>query len=182
MKNANSQSYDPFSVIEGPAWGDAEFYARWLASAAKAQGLWKKALKDREFRRQVKQFLYCYIPDFGMGAAALLGQLWKNGVSALVDLSEEQYSTDFAMMVTMGFFKRTGKRYQMTVPDQLNIEAVKSAALQMTHTLNSNYMPQPGVFVTSMRKDEARACRKRLRDMNQDLRIGKRSRLLRNAA
>ena len=25
MKNANSQSYDPFSVIEGPARGDAEF-------------------------------------------------------------------------------------------------------------------------------------------------------------
>src|SRR5690242_3401379 len=100
----NSQSFDPFSVIEGPAWGDAEFYARWLASAATAQGLWKKALKDREFRRQVKQFLYCYIPDFGMGAAALLGQLWKNGVSALVDLSEEQYSTDFAMMIMMGFF------------------------------------------------------------------------------
>jgi hypothetical protein len=119
MENANSQSYDFFSVIEGPAWGDAEFYARWLASAAKAQGLWQKALKDREFHRQVKQFLFCYIPDFGMGAAALLGQLWKNGVSALVDLSEEQYSTDFAMIIAMGFFKRTGKRYQMTVPDQI---------------------------------------------------------------
>jgi hypothetical protein len=47
------------------------------------------------------------------------------------------------MMIAMGFFQRTGKRYQMTVPDQLNIEAVRSAALQMTHTLNSNYLPHP---------------------------------------
>ena len=57
-----------------------------------------------------------------------------------------------------------------------------SFGVQMTHTLNSDYLPHPEVFVTSMRKDEARACQKRLRDMNQDLRIGKRCRLLRNAA
>jgi hypothetical protein len=40
----------PYILIEGPRWGDAQFCAEWLLSAAKANEFWRKALNDPNFR------------------------------------------------------------------------------------------------------------------------------------
>jgi hypothetical protein len=52
MKNPEADER-PFCVIEGPNFGDAKFYAKWLAAVADADMLWKKALKQRKFWQQV---------------------------------------------------------------------------------------------------------------------------------
>jgi hypothetical protein len=45
----------PGILVEGPAWGDAEFYGHWLLSAAKANELLKDARKnDAEFRTAIE--------------------------------------------------------------------------------------------------------------------------------
>jgi hypothetical protein len=52
-------------LVEGPAWGDAQFYGEWLLSAAKAQVLLRTALKDQQFATQVERVRIVYEPDFG---------------------------------------------------------------------------------------------------------------------
>ena len=37
---------EPCIFVEGPRWADAEFYGKWLLTAAKTQALWEKAIKD----------------------------------------------------------------------------------------------------------------------------------------
>jgi hypothetical protein len=173
----------PFCVIEGPAFGDAEFYAKWLGAVADADMLWKKALNQRKFGRQVARLTLLYIPDFGISAAIVLHELWKNYVAAVLDLwgDEDSGAIEFVMMAKLGFFRQTGKRYQMTVPDNLDIDAIKAAALEMARTEDREHYLHPEALVAFMSKDKARACRKRLRYMDQDLRISKRCRLLRDA-
>ena len=36
---------DPYVLIEGPKWADAKVYGNWLLAAAKAEALWKQALR-----------------------------------------------------------------------------------------------------------------------------------------
>jgi hypothetical protein len=84
-------------------------------------------------------------------------------------------------MAKLGFVRRTGTRYQMTMPDNLDIEAIKAAALEAARTEDREHYLHPEALVASMSKDKARACQKRLRNMDQDLRIRKRCRLLRDA-
>ena len=53
---------EPYILIEGPRWGDAEFYGRWLLAAAKAEALWKKAIKDPSFEEQIGSLTAMHIP------------------------------------------------------------------------------------------------------------------------
>jgi hypothetical protein len=43
----------PCILIEGPRWGDAEFYGRWLLAAAATQRLFKEATKDQVFDDEI---------------------------------------------------------------------------------------------------------------------------------
>ena len=63
---------EPYILIEGPKWGDAEFYGNWLLMAAKAEALWKEAVNDPSFDDQVMRLMVADIPDFGMGATDML--------------------------------------------------------------------------------------------------------------
>jgi hypothetical protein len=47
----------PYILIEGPRWGDAQFCAEWLLSAAKANEFWRKALNDPNFRGQIESLI-----------------------------------------------------------------------------------------------------------------------------
>ena len=42
-------------LVEGPEWGDAQFYGEWLLAAAKAQLIWRDALQDQKFAKQIEQ-------------------------------------------------------------------------------------------------------------------------------
>jgi hypothetical protein len=172
MMNPEIQK-SPFCVIEGPSRGDAEFYAKWLAAVADAEMLWQKALRQRKFSKQVIRLSAVYIPNFGISAAIFLGELWKNGIAAALDLwgDDDSGAIEFVIMVKLGFFRRTGMRYRMTVPDDLDIAAIKAAALVLARTEDRNYCLHPEALVTHMSKDNAQACRRRLRDVNQDRRI-----------
>jgi hypothetical protein len=172
----------PFAVVEGPAWGDVEFYAKWLAVAADAEVLWNKALNQCKFGRVGAATAVAYILDFEITATLLLSNLLNNRVSLMVDLWAEG-GNEFVVMVMLGFFRLAGGRYQMTVPENLSIEAIKSSVSELARTDDGeHYMLHPEALVIHMSEGKARACRKRLRDMHQDLRISRRCRLLRDAA
>jgi hypothetical protein len=37
-----------YCLVEGPRWADTEFYGSWLLAIAKADALWKEAIKDHK--------------------------------------------------------------------------------------------------------------------------------------
>ncbi len=168
---------EPYVLVEGPRWADVEFYGKWLLAAAKADALWKKAIKDAGFMKRVDRLMVVYIPDFSIAATVLLSRLEKNLVSLLVKLNEEEVEP-FVVMVEMGFFARTGQRYQMVIPLQLNMDVVKSAALKLAKTEDEEYGLHPERLVATLPYTLAKEWQTRLRQMDEDLRYADRLLLL----
>src|SRR5437879_5939921 len=97
---------EPCILVEGPRWADAEFYGKWLLTAAKAQALWEKAVKDSRFEKQIGLLTAIYIPQFDLSASLFLFQLKENLVSFTIPLhnSEDWGELDqFTLMAEMGF-------------------------------------------------------------------------------
>jgi hypothetical protein len=80
------QDTEPFILVEGPKWADAEFYGRWLLMASKAQALWKNALKFPDFEKRMDLMTVLYLPDFELSASLFLFQLENNLVSFTIRL------------------------------------------------------------------------------------------------
>src|SRR5262252_3601140 len=53
---------EPCFLVEGPRWGDAEFYAEWLLSGVKAEELRLRAFEDANFKKQMRTV--CVGPAF----------------------------------------------------------------------------------------------------------------------
>ena len=58
MKSGNGLSKDKhngtYILVEGPSWGDAEFYGRWLLDAAKVNQLLQQAKRDDPDFRKIR--------------------------------------------------------------------------------------------------------------------------------
>jgi hypothetical protein len=153
---------DPYILVQGPAWGDAQFYGEWLLAAAKAQTYWKEAYADEDFKRQVDHVCDAYIPDFGIAAAVMIMQLKEYRTTCLIELNSED-GNDFAMMTEMGFFVHRNPSYQMTLPYLLTSEKVKAAIFRYAKTEDDEYMLHPEYLVTAMPLSEATTLQNRLR-------------------
>jgi hypothetical protein len=156
---------DPYVLVQGPAWGDAQFYGEWLLAAAKAEGFWKEAYADEDFRRQVKHVCDSYIPDFGIAATVMIMQLKDHRTTALIELNSED-GNDIAMMAEMGFLAHRSPSYQMTLPYLLTSEKVKAAILKYAKTEDEEFMLHPEHLVTAMPLSEATTLQYRLRARN----------------
>jgi len=160
------QSSNPCILIEGPSWGNAEFYGKWLLAAAQAETFWKEALKDPVFEKQVERVSVVYMPDFGIAASMMLMQLEEHRTTFVLDLHSED-GDDFAMMITMGFFAPYNERYRMTIPADLSVTRVKAAVLKYAQTEDEEYVLHPEYLVNTMSFPEARAWQNRLSALDQ---------------
>jgi hypothetical protein len=167
----------PYVLVEGPRWADAEFYGKWLLAAAKANALWQEAMKDPCFMKKVDRLMIISIPDFSITATVLLSWLEKNLASLVVALYEEE-GEDFVMLVEMGFFVRTGERYQMVIPTRLNMTKVKAAMLKLAQTEDEQYCLHPEYLVATMSYAQTKEWQARLHQMSQDHRCADRDLLL----
>lgn len=136
------------ALVEAAAWGDAEFYGRWLLAAAQAEAFWKEALKELEFEKQVQCVCVCYFPDFGISASIMLMELQKYRSSFIIDLQTEE-AADFAMMLSMGFFVPVDGHYKMSVPSTLTKASVKEAIIQYAETEDEEFVLHPERIVNS---------------------------------
>ena len=118
----------------------------------------------------------CCIPDFAIGATVLLSRFEKNLASVTVGLNrdDDEKFNELAMMCEMGFFIRTGERYQMVIPTDLNMETVKRAVLKFARTEDEDGCLRPESLVVTMPYAEARAWQSRLRRMNEARRLAER--------
>lgn len=169
---------EPYVLVEGPMWGDAEFYGKWLLAAAQANALWNEAIKDFSFAKQVDRLMVVSIPEFGIGATSMLSKLAKNFNSFAIQLHGEEVELYFVMMVEMGFFALTGQRYQMVIPAQLNMDAVKSAALKFAQTEDEECFLHAEHLIASMPYTQAKKWQTRLCQMDEDHRCADRVLLL----
>ena len=102
------ETSDFYVLVEGPAWGDAQFYGEWLLAAAQAQAFWKQAIQDQQFAREFAS--HCertrlfYKPDFDLAASLMLMELSGRCSSFLFDL-EGELGEEFGIMVSMGFLR-----------------------------------------------------------------------------
>ncbi len=164
-------------LVEGPRWGDAAFYGKWLMAAAKANALWEKAIKDRNFQQEIERLMWFYIPDFAICATVLITYLRRSLASLRVYLGDWE-AEEFIIMLELGFFVRTGERYQMVIPAGLTLEKVKKAALKLARTEDDESILHPEYLVATMPYTEAAAAQRDLRYMDEDRRCTERHLLL----
>jgi hypothetical protein len=157
-------------LVEGPPWGDAEFYGKWLLAATEADAFRDEAFKDSSFRKQVKPVWGSYIPDLGLRAFLMLMQLKEYRTSFAVSLDSKE-GEEFIMMVGMGFFVPiNGHYYQMAIPSYLTAEEVKGAILRYAETETEDRVLHPEylVFPTSlMSAAQAKAWQDQWREIDE---------------
>ncbi len=154
-------------LIKGPEWGDAKFYGEWLLAAAKAESLWKEALEDYEFEKQVDRICSVVIHDFGLTATNLLMQLREDKTRFVFPVDRDEFGEAFTMMVGMGFFVRKYRSYQMTLPSNLSAKKVRAAVLEFAKTEDEDYVLHVEHLVTTMPFAEAASLHNLLRAVDK---------------
>ena len=135
-----SSKTGPCVLVEGPSWGDADFYGRWLLGAAKANELLQNAKNsDAEFLKTIETLEFVQMIDFGIEATLFIARLTEEFYCFIVDADAVDLS-EFVLMAEMGFFTLTGDRYQMTVPPSLDLERVKHAHLKLAGTEDEDWI------------------------------------------
>jgi hypothetical protein len=129
----------------------------------------------------VERLTAAFFPDFGIAATIMLTYLRQNFFSFTIPLHGEE-GTEFAMMAEMGFFVRTGERYQMAIPKRLNMNAIKSAALKLVKTTDSKCVLHPEYLVAAVSEKRAERMQSRLRKTDDNRRCADRAILLGNTS
>jgi hypothetical protein len=183
MSDEETENYDckceSCILVEGPAFGDAEFYGKWLLSAAKANDLFQQAkTDDPEFRDAIDTLELVPELHFGIAATVFLSYYFvgKEFQTFAFDSSSAQLLY-FVLMAEMGFFVQTGNRYQMTVPEKLDIDIVKQAHLKLAETEDENWI-HPERFAVDLPFPQAKMYQRQLREMSEDQRLADRRALL----
>jgi hypothetical protein len=166
-------------LVEAPEWGDAEFYGQWLLAAAKALELLHQAKNDDpKFRAQIETLECVQCIDFGILATVFLSQLVNKEFYSFSVKTNSDDLWEFTLMADMGFFTLTGDRYQMTLPTNLDITAIKKAHLRLAETEDEDWIHHPERLVVAMPSSRARMYQRLLRDMSQTQRLADRRALL----
>src|SRR6516164_1991318 len=120
-RDFSPEKSDTHILVEGPAWGDANFYGHWLLEAAKAQRLLDQAKRDDPvFCQAIDTLEILRFLDYGIMATVFVSQFADKQFQTLtIDFASEDVN-EFCLMVQMGFFILTGDRYQMVLPQNLD--------------------------------------------------------------
>jgi hypothetical protein len=165
-------------LVEGPAWGDADFYGHWLLEAAKAQKLLEQAKRgDPIFRQAIDTLELLRLLDYGIMATVLVSQFVdKEFQTFIIEFASEDVN-QLCLMVEMGFFVLTGDRYQMVIPQKLDVNRVKQAHLALAETEDEDWI-HPERLIVAMPLGKATQFQRLLGEMNQDQRLADRRLLL----
>jgi hypothetical protein len=107
-------------LVEGPGPGDAEFLGRWLLAAVEADQALQEQFRDNPtLKQQISTLEVAYIFSFAPAATRFVELLMKNLTAFSLQLWGE-WGEAFTVMAELGFFCRTGGRYQMTIPKEIS--------------------------------------------------------------
>jgi hypothetical protein len=182
MQNAVNDR--PCILIEGPGWGDADFYSRWSLAAAEAQRLFAEATKDEVFKDEIFVLQFVYRIDLGIMASDMLQKLFEDELAAIIRLDGKTDENEDAFLVleafttlaALGFFTVTGERYQMAIPPKLDLKTVKRTFIKLAADAEA-LIPIEKV-VTTMPRAGAKRWQKLLTTMDERQRVADRNALL----
>ena len=78
----------------------------------------------------------------------------------------------------VGFFMRTGQRYQMTIPQRVDIVAIRDALVRLAETEDKDGFLHPERLLVTMTRAEAESWKRRLMAMDRQQRLADREALL----
>jgi hypothetical protein len=160
------------ALVEGPAWGDADFCGRWLLAAAKAYTLLSKArARDPDFGRIIFDLEFSRLFNYGIMSIVFLGAFTDKHFHTFTLETNHEDLIEFAVMAEMGFFTLTGDRYQMTIPEKLNLKIVITAHLKLA-------TEDPEDLVVAMPSSKAAWLQKSLSAIDEAQRLADRRALL----
>jgi hypothetical protein len=165
-------------LVEGPGAGDAEFLGRWLLAAVEADhALEEQFKKNPSLKEQISRLELVFCIRFSSAATRFVELLMKNLTCFLLPLGEE-WSEIFSVMAQIGFFRLTGERYQMTIPQAISGSAIKAALLRLASTEDQQYYLHPEQLVTCLGKPDAQNWQLRLERLPWMQRVADRALLL----
>jgi hypothetical protein len=104
---------------------------------------------DPVFRQAIDTLELLQLLDYGIMATVLVSQFVdKKFQTFIIEFASEDVN-DFCLMVQMGFFVLTGDRYQMVLPQNLDVERVKQAHLTLAETEDDDWI-HPDRLIVAM--------------------------------
>ena len=144
-----------WALVEGPGPGEAEFLGRWLLAAIEAdKALEQQRKQNRNLKEQISRIEVIYLVSFSPAATRFVELLMKNLTCFTLDLWDE-WGEIFTVMAGLGFFRRTGERYQMTLPQEINGPMIEDALLKLAATEDDESVLQPEHLVSCLTKTDA---------------------------
>jgi hypothetical protein len=67
----------------------------------------------------------------------------------------DEWGEIFTVMAALGFFRQTGERYQMTLPQEISGPMIEDALLKLAATEDEDCMLQPEHLVSCLTKTDA---------------------------
>jgi hypothetical protein len=165
-------------LVEGPGPGAAEFLGRWLLAAVQADQMLHEQFKQNpSLKEQVSRLEVAYLVSFSPAATEFVELLMKNLTCFSLPLWGE-WCEIFPVMAELGFFRRTGDRYQMTIPEGVSGLRIEAALLKLAATEDAQYFLHPEHFVTCLNKADAARWQLRLEGLPWMQRVADRNFLL----
>jgi hypothetical protein len=161
----------PHILIEMPHQSDCRFVGSWLLKVAEAQSFWSETLQDPAFRNQAAALCWWCEPSLEYAALEAVSALMQGNPPfhsyerhhvLAVDLEFSEtgvFSTEFAIMVQLGFFVLDGHIYQMTIPESVGLEQVQRAFLKVASTAADGEIIQPEILLHTLPQAEAEGWR-----------------------
>jgi hypothetical protein len=165
-------------LVEGPAPGDAEFLGRWLLAAREADRVLQEQFKQNPgLKQKIFRLEVCYAVDFSSAATTCVKLLMDNLTCFSVDLWDE-WGEIFTVLAELGFFRLTGDRYQMTIPQEVSGQRIEAALLRLAATEDEKYFLHPEHLVSCLTRPEAQNWLRRLNRLPWMQRVADRALLL----
>jgi hypothetical protein len=164
----NSDTHILIEMTDEP---DCRFVASWLLKAAEAQSFWSETLGDAAFKNAASALCWWCKPNLECAALEALSALRQGeppfhsnetGYVLAVDLEfceSGVFSTEFAIMVQLGFFVLTNGSYRMTVPESVTLKGVQEAALKVASTEADGDGAKPELLLLMLPQADAEASR-----------------------
>ena len=145
-------------LVERPGPGSAEFLGRWLLAAADAdKELHEQHGRNPSLKQRIGRLEVAYIVEFSPPATQFIELYMQHSTCFTLALWGE-WGELFTLMVELGFFSETGRRYQMTVPNIISGLMIEAALLRLASTEDDEHSLHPENIVFCISKTEAEAC------------------------
>ena len=164
VTNSNNSAADQCVVIEGPLSQDVAFAILFMKAARKADLRWDRlawnAAEADELWEKLCSYNQMYEtldhrPDLDFGTAALsFVREWLTNASFVLNVSSSRWSEHFSLMLFAGLFVQTGGRYQMAIPNEIDMRKICDRLADWLKRMDQEKLNPNGLFVTLTERAE----------------------------